>query len=157
MQETSISKQSLAAFLPRVFTNHSIILTSAANHRGVDERHHFHNILRNNFVEQSLVVILQCGQIDVPIEIGGFASNDLHAALYLIIRRDHHWRQQTVDSKHEALRNTEGGTLRSNKSYWKKRYHRHSTISIVKLKIFPRKAYKRRTDGQDAEKDHTYT
>ena len=86
-------------------------LTSEADRRRVDDRHHFFDVAGQQRVEQCLVGILQAAQEHVALEIAAQPMKGGEPALDLIIELGDMRRQQPMQIERVALGLGKGGAL----------------------------------------------
>ena len=86
-------------------------LAAFAHRGGVDDGQQFLNIVRNEGVEEGLVVVLQIAHVAVLAERGGAAVKDPLAAFALVFESPDVGREQAMECEGIALFFSEGGTL----------------------------------------------
>ena len=85
--------------------------TGGADGRGVDNRHHFVEVVADQAVEQRFVGILDIAQVDVLVDLG-FKSLVLDPRAFgLLFNGFDHFRQQTQQVEAAALFHAEGATF----------------------------------------------
>ncbi|SQI92173.1 Uncharacterised protein [Klebsiella oxytoca] len=86
-------------------------LTGGADGRGIDDRHHFIEVVADQTVEQGFVGILNVAQVNVLVDLG-FKSLVLDPRAFgLLFDGFDHFRQQAQQIKAAALFHAEGAAL----------------------------------------------
>ena len=95
----------------RAAENVAVLLAALAHRRGVDDGHHLVEVVHDHPVEQVLVAVLQRDQIDILLDVGGFAANVFQHPHRLFRLRGNARRQETAQAQRIALRLGEGCPL----------------------------------------------
>jgi hypothetical protein len=74
-------------------------LAGQPDRRGVKDRQHLLDVVGHQPVEQRLVGVLQCAQVNVPGGVGGLLLVGPEPAVRLLFQRLHHSREQAAQAQ----------------------------------------------------------
>ena len=89
----------------------TVVLTRRSDDWRIDDWEHELDVLVQQSIEESLIAILECDEVDISLEISGISSEVREIALELFLKGGNVWRKQPEQSEASSFGFRKGTTL----------------------------------------------